>query len=92
MQYQHRALWLDEKCPKCGHVSGYIYRPDLLKGPIELVCGSAKNPLRKNYPCAYRWSIAVDEKGAAKILELLQKAKRLETLNEEIQKLKQELS
>lgn len=73
-------FWIDTRCPECGHCSGYIYKPDLINGPIDLVCGSSSNPMRRNWPCSARWSLAITEKERENIRTHLRLAKERDDL------------
>ena len=73
MDTKRRApvFWLDQRCPKCGHVAPTVYTPDLLKGPVNRECGSINNPLRRNSQCLFNWDVAVDNDKKDRIRALM---------------------
>jgi hypothetical protein len=75
VRMQHPALWLEDRCVSCNHVSETIYRPDLLNGAVEKTC--QRDSLGRGI-CGNQWSVAVGEKGKHDILDLLETAKELD--------------
>ena len=80
------VFWLDNNCPMCGHSSPMIYKPDLLDGNIDCVCGSVSNPMRTNSPCSEKWSMTTTREERRNILVLLKIAERQDKLYKEISK------
>lgn len=80
------VFWLDNECPFCGHSAPLVYKPDLLKGPIEFECASKNNPLRINWPCSGRWSVAIEIAKKDELGELMALAERQDALYAEIGK------
>lgn len=74
MKRHELIFWLDNKCPLCGHSAPVIYKPDLLNGPIEFSCASVNNPMRRNSPCYFKWSVAIELKKRKELINLLELA------------------
>lgn len=91
MKRQESALWLENRCPKCDHVSPAIYKPDLLNGPVPSFCRSVNNPCRANDPCFQEWDVAVDPVGRENIHYLLSIADEKDRLLERLKVIKKEL-
>jgi len=81
---QEPVFWLDNGCPFCNHSAPLVYTPDLLNGPIEFECPSQFNPMRKYKPCAGKWSVAIEIKKKNELRDLLELAKRQDSLYSKI--------
>jgi len=86
LKRQEPCFWITDNCPACGHSCPAVYSPDLLKGPLDRVCGSRNNPIRKNNICHNEWGFAATEKKKQEIRELLKLAARQDELWQEYQK------
>ena len=62
MQYNEYYFWIYPSCTVCGYQGDAIYKPDLLNGPINMVCKREKVAIIPfNYKCSNRWSVALDD-------------------------------
>lgn len=83
---QAPKLWLENKCPICGHSAPAIYKPDLLDGPVECYCYSIHNPVRQNSVCYGRWAVAAEDEEKTNIRALINTSEELSELYREIAK------
>jgi len=86
MKFNDPCFWIANNCPACGHAGRIVYTPDLLEGPIDMVCRSKDNPMRINSQCHHEWGFAATEEKKAEIRELLKLAERTNELWAEYQK------
>lgn len=77
---------MENKCPFCGHSAPMVYKPDLLKGPIEFECYSKYNPMRVHNPCAGKWGVAIEIAKKPELRSLIKIAEQQDELYATIEK------